>query len=391
VFVSVDILRRSKKEWQLIEVKSTSSVKEEHLPDVAVQLYVLRTAGLPVETVELMHLNRDCHFPDLSTLFVREDVTGQLDPYLDQVPGEIEAQRAMLGRGLPKVDIGPHCFDREECPFRARCWPKLARHNVFTLYYVPAKTQWQLFGEGVRDVTRVPATVKLKEITRRQCRAVRQKKMIVEDGLAQALSPFEAPLAFLDFETISPAIPCWNGCTPYQQVPVQFSCHAQGAGGRVQHHEWLADGADDPRAALAKALIEACAGAKTIIAYNAGFERTVIEALAAALPRLATPLRGIAERLADLLPVVRDYVYHPDFLGSFSLKSVAPALLDGLAYDDLEIAQGGAAAQVLETLLLRAETFSQKEQGELRTQLLAYCSRDTEVLVALWDKLRTIQ
>ena len=135
----------------------------------------------------------------------------------------------------------------------------------------------------------------------------------------------------------------WDGCHPYEAVPVQFSCHRPAPDGTIAHHEWLADGSGDPRPVLARALVAACRGARTVVAYNAGFERGCIERLADAVPELADDLLAIAARLADPLPVVRAHVYHPDFHGSFSLKSVLPALVQGPASEINDSAPGGRA------------------------------------------------
>ncbi len=48
VIIVADILQRIRGGWNLIEVKSTTSVKPQHLPDVAIQVHVLRGAGLEV-------------------------------------------------------------------------------------------------------------------------------------------------------------------------------------------------------------------------------------------------------------------------------------------------------------------------------------------------------
>jgi hypothetical protein len=79
IFVAVDVLERTAHGWVLVEVKSTTKVKPQHLPDAAIQAHVLRRAGLTVERVELMHLNRGCRYPDLSNLFTRADITAKLD------------------------------------------------------------------------------------------------------------------------------------------------------------------------------------------------------------------------------------------------------------------------------------------------------------------------
>jgi hypothetical protein len=215
-------------------------------------------------------------------------------------------------------------------------------------------------------------------------------KVVVEPGLAGALEKLAFPMAFLDFETVMPAVPVWSGCGPYSQVPVQMSCHVVGARGAVRHHEHLAEGDDDPRPAIAEAVIDACAGAGTVVAYNAGFEKRCIEHLAEAVPGRRKGLLGVTERLVDLLRVVRRYVYHPDFRGEFGMKAVGPALVKGLTYDELEIGEGATAAAVLEGLLLRGGQIRREQRETLRAQLLAYCAQDTIAMVKVVERLREL-
>jgi hypothetical protein len=195
------------------------------------------------------------------------------------------------------------------------------------------------------------------------------------------------PLAFLDFETVGLAIPVWNGCHPYDAVPVQFSCDVVEAGGRVTHHAWLAEGPEDPGPALAERVVAACAGARTVVAYNAPFERGCLHHLGDEVPHLAEPLGDIGGRLADLLPVVRNYVYHPDFGGSFSLKSVLPALVPELRYDALAIADGESASLELVRLLFHGNELEPEVRQQLRYDLLRYCHQDTWGLVQLLERL----
>ena len=156
------------------------------------------------------------------------------------------------------------------------------------------------------------------------------------------------------------------------------------------HHAWLAEGPADPREAIAIALLAACEGATTIVAYNAPFEKKCISELAIALPALAAALTSLNSRFVDLLPIVRDHVYHPEFGGSFSIKAVLPALVPGLGYDDLEIADGMAASAALEEFLLRSDGVPEAETAAQRAKLLAYCERDTFAMVRLYEQLREI-
>jgi predicted RecB family nuclease len=386
VYVAVDILKRDTRGFRLIEVKSSTSVKDHYISDVAIQAHVLRQNGLDLVGTEVMHLNRECAYPDPSNLFVRSDVTETAGAIEESVPRWVAEQVEMLQGPVPNVPIGPHCTTPYECPFMARCWPTLPPHHVSTLYKMKRRAL-ELDEQGYRTIYDLPENVPLSLIADRQRRAVQEGRIIVEPTLARALEVFVPPIAFLDFETVSLAVPVWEGCHPYDAVPVQFSCHVQEADGRVTHHEWLAEGPEDPRPALAERLVRACASARTVVAYNAGFERGRIEQMAQALPALAAPLQSIVARLVDLLPIVRNHVYHPDFGGSFGLKSVLPALVSELRYDNLAIADGGTASLELERLLFNGDGLAPEAKEQLRSNLLRYCHQDTWGLVKLLESL----
>lgn len=390
VYVAVDILSRMESGFCLTEVKSTARVKDQHIPDVAVQAHVLRRSGINIVRSEVMHLNRQCAHPDLSNLFVRIDVGEDAKRLEADVPKWIAEQTAMLNGPIPDVPTGVHCRNPYDCPFIERCWPTLPPHHVSSLYAIKLPKIAELDGQGYRLISELPDDVPLRPIQERQRRAVRENRIIIEPGLSDALKAFVAPIAFLDFETVALPIPVWNGCHPYDFVPVQFSCHIQAEDGAITHHEWLADGPKDPRPALAEQLIAACGSVRTVAAYSASFERGCIEQLAEAVPELAAALREIAARLVDLLPVVRNHVYHTEFNGSFSLKSVAPALAPELSYDALPIADGATATLELERLIFGADEMASQDIANLRRELIRYCSQDTFGLVSLLDRLRLL-
>lgn len=385
-FAAVDILQRDGDGWRLIEVKSTTRVRPEHLGDIAVQLHVLRKSGLSVRNVELMHLNRACAYPDLDDLFTRVDVTDRVEPLLADVPAEIERQLAMLRGPIPDVPIGRHCDSPYQCAFKGRCWPALPEHHISTLYYLGNK-RWELEAQGITTIDQLPADYPLQAEAARQYRAVSTGETVVEPGLAGTLAALRRPVAILDFETVAPAVPVWVGCHPYDPTPVQFSCHVQEPNGGWTHHAWLADGPNDPRPELVRRLSEACAGAGTILAYYSDFEKRCLQLMADALPELRPPVQSILDRLEDALPIVRQNVYAPAFHGSFSLKSVLPALVPELGYDGLEIADGTAASRELQRLLLDGASISADEQAGLREALLRYCELDTWGVVRLLDRL----
>lgn len=389
LFAAVDILEHGPGGWVLAEVKSNVEIKPPHIPDAAFQTYLVEAAGLPVARTELMHLNRDCVFPDLDNLFTREDVTEGVKVLVPGIEDLVAAQFRALEGDLPEVETGDHCHKPYECPFLKRCWPEPPPHHVSTLHGVRKTLIREMLDNGWEVIQDLPDDLELNPQASRQRRAVKEAGMVVEPGLLEALAAFDPPLSFLDFETVMPAVPVWDGCHPYQQVPVQFSCHVQDGKGGFDHREWLAEGPDDPREALARQLVAACRGKGTILAYNAVFERRCVAELAEAVPHLATDLLAIEGRIDDLLPVVRDHVYHPDMNGSFSLKSVLPALVPTEGYDGLNVSEGATASFLLESLLL-GEGPPTGDESDFRRDLLDYCRQDTWSMVRLYDRLREV-
>src|SRR5438046_2002362 len=205
---------------------------------------------------------------------------------------------------------------------------------------------------------------------------MRENRLIVEPGLEQALEAFHGRIGFLDFETIQRAVPVWPGMGPWEQAPAQFSYHELQDDGTYAHDEFLAEGPNDCRPALVRHMLEATRRADTIATYSR-FERTKIQALQKAVPELQPELEALAHKLVDLLPIVRENVYHPDFLGSFSLKYVLHPLVPELTYDDLVIVDGLVASVEIARLLFVAGEVSKEEQTRVRAAPLKFSGRDT--------------
>lgn len=386
VFVAVDILLRTDTGWTLIEVKSSSSTKPEHTPDAAIQAWVLREAGIDVTRVEILHLNRDYRYPDVGELLVREDITAEVEDFLPQVPTLLEDLRKALEGEIPAKKLGPHCYQPKDCVFVERCWPQDPDH-IRNLYYVGLKSAVSYMGAGVHSIWDIPPTKKLSDTPRRQLKALKENRMVVEPTLAAALAPFGSPLGYLDFETVARAVPVWDGLAPWGAAIAQFSYHEERADGSHKHVGWLAEGPGDPRREVAEAMLAATAGAKRIVTYSS-YEKTRITELKSLLPDLAGPIDELLAKLVDLLPVMRNNVYHPDFRGSFSLKYVLTPMVPELSYNDLVIVDGRLASVEIARLLFVAHKIPPAERDRLRQDLLKYCERDTWATVRLMHRLR---
>jgi predicted RecB family nuclease len=269
-----------------------------------------------------------------------------------------------------------------------RCWPDDPEH-IGTLYNNGPKRTVAYMAKGVHRISDLPANAKVPDAARRQIRSLEEGRLITEPTLGTALEPFESPLGYLDFETVARAVPVWDGLRPWGAATAQFSYHEEQPDGSHRHVGWLAEGPGDPRRELAEAMIEATAGASRIVTYSA-YEKTRIRELQVLVPDLAEPLEELLCKLRDLLPVVRNNVYHPDFRGSFSLKCILTPLVPDLTYDDLVIVDGMLASVEIARLLFVAHKIPAAERDQLRQDLLDYCERDTWATVRLVERLRDL-
>lgn len=389
VYVAIDILEKTPDSYTLIEVKSSTKLKDEHIPDMAIQVWVARRAGIDVRRAELMHLNTEYRYPDEGALLLRTDVTAQVEALQSQIGEMVEEQLAILDGPEPDVPVGSHCWRIErDCPFWDRCQPT-DDHHIWSLYYVGNDAKWAYLKQGCARILDLPHTTRLNDVQKRQRRALESGELVIEPGIRSALSQFEGRLGFLDFETINRALPVWPHVGPWRQVVVQFSYHEEDPASATgySHSAYLAEGPGDPREELALKMLAATSKADRIVMYS-HFERSRIKELAEWLPHLAPQLNALKDKLVDLLPVIRKHVYHPRFGGSFSIKKVLNPMVPDLTYNDLTIVDGMVASVEIARLLFVAHKV--KDRDQLRKDLLAYCERDTWAMVRLLERLREI-
>ncbi len=397
----VDVLHRKGASWDLIEVKTatrynpgrTSAASQPYITDdVAYQLEVLRRAGVPVRKAWVYHLDSEYELRgelDLGALFHRRDVTAICRELAPRVQAEIEDFLALSAGAEPAAEPGSRCRTPFDCQFQERCFKRKPEHWIFThLNRLNHHHRNWLGDEGVESALELDAanTSRLPDPARRRHLRFRDVyatgRPYVGPGLAADLEPLGPPSAYLDFETINPAIPRFEGTSPFQHLPFQYSLHVWRGGEELVHFDFLALADGDPRPGLARHLVESLAKFPDgpILAYNASFERGCIESLirftAASEPDLTGPLTGVRDRIHDLLPVVSANVVAADFKGSYSMKAVAPAVLvEGSGYEDAEIADGLAAQRAFEDLA--AGRTPEESIEQVRRDLLAYCKLDT--------------
>jgi CRISPR/Cas system-associated exonuclease Cas4 (RecB family) len=380
--------------WHMVEVKSSTSVKDYYLDDAAIQYHVATASGVKLSSVHIAHVDSSWTYAgdsDYRGLLVEEDVTSEAQERQPQVVQWLSEAHEVVSRPEPPDrPRGRHCAQPFACGFEVHC--RQAEDAAFgreeyPIEWLPGRRS-QAFQDyvatnSVRGMRRLPDGVLNTTQLRVKRHTVESTTYFDAEGAAGALATHSLPALFLDFETIAFVVPIWAGTRPYEQIPFQFSLHRLCTDGVHSHAGFLDLSGADPSERIAQALVASCGATEPIFAYNKSFESGRLQSLAARFPSLASRLRAIDERLVDLLPVANRFYYHPAQQGSWSIKSVLPTIAPELDYADLEGVQDGGAAQSAYLEAINPATIDERRSA-LREQLWRYCRLDTYGMVRLW-------
>lgn len=378
-----------KDEWDLFEVKSSASVKEEYIVDTAFQMYCLQGSGLKIRRAHLMYINNEYIRKgdiDPKQLFAVEDTTEEASKVMPTIEDLINGMLKVIQSSKePAPELGTECLDPSKCPV---CLNDLPEHNVTELYSF-GKKAYPLLNHGTVLIKDAPnSDLNEKQLIQKNA-VITGKPHIEYKEIKQFLEKLKYPLYLLDFETVYPAIPLFDNSRPYQQIPFQLSLHIlQKPDSNPEHIEFLVEDSNDPRSRVIETL-KAIGLEGTVLAYNAGFEKRVIEDLLEAFPKEKW-LQSVTDRLNDLIIPFRNFWYYDSKQqGSCSLKVVLPALTN-INYKHLEISQGGDAARKFLEATYKNKKMSKEEKTKMRKDLLDYCKHDTSAMVEILGVLEKI-
>jgi hypothetical protein len=368
---------------RLVEVKSSTSVKDEHLSDCAIQAWVLEASRVRPGNIAVAHIDSRFVYAgdnNYAGLLIEQDITTEARELSAQVPTWLGRAKRTIAGEEPDIPVGPQCRTPYACPFIAHCWPA----TEYPLTDLPrvGRQLGALVARGYRDVRDVPAAELASEDQSRVWSAIQSGQASVGSAAASELAALPWPRYHLDFETVAFAVPIWSGTRPYQALPFQWSLHVEASASAQPLHEQCLelDGAPPMRAVAAR-LVEAIGPVGAVFCYT-GFEARCLATLAEFCPELAPRLEAIAARLVDLHVIVKRHYCHPAMHGSWSLKSVLPTIAPELDYARLEeIQDGGGAQRAYLEAISPATTAARRE--EIRARLLRYCAQDTLATVRI--------
>jgi hypothetical protein len=381
--------------WDLIEVKSSTEVKDYQILDSALQRYAFEGAGYKIRKSILMHINNKYERSgelNLKEFFTKADITKEVLEIQSEVKEDLPRLIKIIHQKKePEIEIGEQCKKPFECEFKYHCWKEIPKPSVYDLF--SGKKLEYLLDKSVLEIDEVPDEM---DLTDRQRFVVDQYQAVNtysdKKKLNEFLDQLKYPLYYLDYETIFSAIPLFDKTKPFSQVPFQFSLHViNEEGEEVRHIEYLHKEKSDPRESLVRALCEGIEDdGGSVVVYNQGFEVSINNSLAELFPKYASKLKDINSRVIDLMdPFSKRHLYHGSFLGKYSIKITYPYFVTDPKlknYKDLEIQDGGSASSQYEDWI-RGKSKESEEQ-KLFENLVAYCELDTLAMVRLLDVIK---
>lgn len=387
VVVRADVLMPVRGGYDLIEVKSSGSVKDYHLVDCAVQAWVIRNAGVPLRRIFLAHVDTSFVFrgdEDYEGLLRAEDITDEVLALQSKVSGWVRSLKRVLRTEEPAIKTGEQCSKPFGCPFHAYCRaqePPGPKYPVSILWH-GGKLIKALHEDGFEDLCKVPSERLKSALHQRIRKASVTGRVFLDPAASEIVTGLGYPRYYLDFETIDYVIPRWVGTRPFQQIPFQWSCQVERRNGMLREHGFLDLSGEAPIRPFAKTLLHTLGRRGPILVYNQSFEAARLRELAKMLPDLADALLALVARMVDLLPITRDHYYHPAMMGSWSIKAVLPTIAPELDYENLDDVADGGQAQLAYLEATHPNTTTDR-RASLEQALRRYCRRDTLAMVRL--------
>ncbi|WP_291103995.1 MULTISPECIES: DUF2779 domain-containing protein [unclassified Flavobacterium] len=394
VLVALDLLVKDNEGWKAFEVKSSTSISETYINDTAIQYYAITNSGIELKDISIVYINNQYLKNgdiEVKELFTIESVLERVKAVVPSIPNQIESFKKLIVQdSVPDIDIGIQCSTPYGCDFMGHCWKHIPEYSIFNISNLYTTKKFELYENGIISFEQLDLNNsklnpnQLLQVTSE----LNSTTYIDRNNIIEFIKDIEYPLYYLDFETMTSAVPIFDNSRPYQQLVFQYSLHIQTENGKLEHREYLAEANPniDPRINFIKQLINDCGDTGDILVYNIGFERGKLNDLISLFPIYTYEISNIIGRLKDLMiPFQKKWYYTPEMKGSYSIKYVLPALVPELSYQDLEIKEGGTASSIFAKMVLGE---FQGDIDKTKMDLLEYCKLDTYAMVKILEKLK---
>ncbi len=387
VLIMIDILNLENDKYYGYEVKSSLKVSETYLMDACLQYYVLKNSLPDFEDLFLVTLNGDYILEDNidpKKLFKKRSVKKESEKNLLFFSEKIKEANLVLERNIiPDISIGKHCLKPYQCDFMATCWKNTeSEKSIFNLPLVNKDVLFEWHQSGIRTIEQLDnSLMKNDRFSEIKNSFISNKPIVNLDQILLLISKIKEPVAALDMEIWSAALPGLKGTKPFQQIPFLF-CISN----LTSQSFYLSEHHQDERRDVALELINQTMHFNSILVFDKTMEEQTINSLINLYADLAVALNLLKNKFIDLSDIFKNfYYYEPSFKNNFSLKSISEALKLEVSFD--KIRSGLEAMNYFEKM--RGEQ-NIVEKQMLKEDLINYCFSDTRATFLIFEFLRNL-
>jgi len=389
--VRSDVLRRIKNGWELLEAKGSKIKKKEHISDIAIQSFIIRSCGVNLTYIRLILINAEFiyqgkqNYKDL--INDDEDITEEVNLEEKKVINHINQFKKLAGNvPNPKIYMGRHCDDPHICNYKDRCESLTPETNVTPYTILPYKSKKLIaFCENnkIKSLIDVPAEqLNVIHNHHKIQEAHKNNKPWFNPELKNIFKEFEWPFYFMDFESVQQKVPIIENTKPFYALPFQWSVHKwKDNNTKILLSEgdyFLNFSSQDIERVFLEKLLKVIGTKGTIFAHSASTEKAVLNRLKEKkiCGDLNEAIDKLNSRVYDTVKLVRKNFYDPLMRGSYSLKNIIKAVPGAVSYGQKGDIGGGMGAQ-LSWLVCTDKKTSEQEKKKEENLLKDYCAKDT--------------
>ncbi|MFP4209959.1 MAG: DUF2779 domain-containing protein [Alkalispirochaeta sp.] len=404
--------------WEISLARPATGVRGIYFTEASILAAIAEAHEIPLAGIHLYYLTKNTASaaPDAPGPYLESNVLKRARKGTAQLSEDVAALVETIDGG-GEIDPGYRCSAKcDLCVPRGTNGPD--RYSPLTLHKGGDLAR-ELIAAGITDLR--DEALSLRKLTKKQriqVESVRSDLLHIDtDRVRRFLEDLAYPLFFLDFEAFAPALPPFQGLSPYQHTPVLVSVHRETRpGSEPEGFVHACTPGSDGRNALFQWLRDLVGETGTIVVFSRPFETAMIRQLG----NVAGDTAGadnLVGRVVDLLEPFSEFlVYHPEQRGKVSLKRVLPVFTDHAGYGESRVKDGmhanlgfmrlhdraviaagrgdreTAAAAAAEEATQIIERFGPSGATRLPTveEIEAYCAVDTIAMYHLVERLREL-
>ena len=389
--VALDILVKRDEKWYAYEVKSSLRISQAYVMDAALQYYVIQNNLPELEDIFIVNLDENYVLEDkleVSKLFKITSVKKDALRNLEFIKYHIGQARGTFYRNeLPATSIGAHCFSPYACDFMGTCWKHTVTNNTFEFSGISKKQAGEWLAKGFVQISEIPEE-ELSGALLKQVRSFKENQEIIDcEKISEFVKRVSYPLAFLDMEFYTPAIPKYKGKKPFELTPFLFSwLQVDAEGAEPAEFHFFHEDESNPEVQFIERFIERAENVRCILVFDTGQENAALNNIVRHHPQYHDAIKKIKKKFADLADVfTKLWYYHPLQKGSVSLKKIHESISGRNLYAGMPVNSGILASYGYDDYLLETDPFHKLEKKE---NLVKYCQADTQALWELYGFLK---